>query len=404
MRKPPFHYGWVIVLTGNLTLLSCFGLARYAFGMLLPGMRESLGLAYDQMGYIGTANFSGYLASVALTPFLLKVFKPRMTVASGLLVIALGLGGMAQAGSFLPLLLYYALAGAGSGLVNIGTMVLVAHWFRREKRGQAAGLTVLGNGLGIIFSGFIIPWMDSSYGPDGWRASWLLLAVIILGVAVVSFFLLKNSPEEMGLEPVGRKEPVTETELKKGKGGQGRILVTLGILYMAFGATFMVYGTFIVTSMIEEYGLSQSRAGQFWSWVGFFSLFSGVLFGGLSDRIGRKGGLLAVFAVQTMAYLLAGAGWGLPALLTSVFFYGIAAWSIPAIMSAAAADYLGVARAAAGFSLITFFFAAGQTLGPAMAGILAEQAGSFFPAFFISAAVTGGAALFTLTLPRPSGD
>ena len=32
---------------------------------------------------------------------------------------------------------------------------------------------------------------------------------------------------------------------------------------------------------------------------------SGTLFGLLSDKIGRKGGLMAVFAVQTLAYLLA---------------------------------------------------------------------------------------------------
>jgi MFS family permease len=91
-------------------------------------------------------------------------------------------------------------------------------------------------------------------------------------------------------------------------------------------------------------------------------------------------------------------------LLASVVLYGIAAWAIPAIMTAAVGDYLGIARAAGAFSLITFFFAGGQTVGPALAGIIAEASGSFAPAFLLTAALTGVAALLALKLPRPSGS
>jgi MFS family permease len=173
---------------------------------------------------------------------------------------------------------------------------------------------------------------------------------------------------------------------------------------MVFGATYMVYGTFIVTSMIEDHAFSEASAGQFWSWVGFFSLFSGVIFGTLSDRISRRNGLAVVFGIQTLAYLLAGSGLGDMALLLSVFLYGISAWSIPAIMTAAVGDFLGVAKAAAGFSLITFFFAGGQTVGPAVAGIIAENSGYFAPAFLLAAGLTGIAVLATLKLPKKLGE
>ena len=100
--------------------------------------------------------------------------------------------------------------------------------------------------------------------------------------------------------------------------------------------------------------------------MGFFSLFSGPLFGTLSDRIGRKGGFMAVFAVQAVAYALASVDIGMWALYLSIALYGIAAWSIPTIMTAAVGDYFGLAGAAAAFSIITFFFGAGQTLGPGL--------------------------------------
>lgn len=402
MTDRRFHYGWLIVVAGCLTLFSCLGLARFAFGMLLPGMREGLALAYDQMGFLGTGNFGGYLFSVAITPSLIKWLRPRTTIVLGLLIIAISLTAMAQCDSYLPLLSLYILTGVGSGLANIATMVLIAHWFRREKRGRAAGLMVLGNGVGIIFSGLLIPIFNQLYGADGWRASWSLLGGMTLIIALVVALIVRNDPEDLGLEPVGISVPSSDHEPRVPDSGiSGRAIISLGLLYLAFGATYMVYGTFVVTCMVEEYGFSEATAGQFWSWVGFFGLFSGVLFGGLSDHIGRKGGLAVVFLIQTFAYLLVGSGIGGWTLWLSVFFYGIVAFAIPAIMTAAVSDYLGVAKAAAGFSLITFFFAGGQTVGPAVAGLIAQHSGSFSSAFLLSAVITFLATIFSLTLPRP---
>ncbi|WP_298036367.1 MFS transporter [uncultured Desulfuromonas sp.] len=403
-RLPPFHYGWVIVLAGALTLFACLGLARFAFGMLLPAMRTGLGLAYDQMGLVSTGNFAGYLAAVALAPLLIRRLRPRATIVAGLLLIAACMLALGRCHGFLPVLALYTVVGVGSGLANIPVMVLVSHWFRRERRGRAAGLMVTGNGLAIIFAGALVPVLNRGLGGDGWRTSWLVLGLISLGIAIAAAFLLRNDPAELGLEPLGDRRPIPPEQIPaKESPDEARTLIQLGVLYLIFGATYMVYGTFIVTTMVEDFGFSEARAGMFWSWVGFFGLFSGVVFGGLSDRIGRKGGLMTVFAVQTLAYLLAGSGFGTAALLASVVLYGIAAFAIPTIMAAAIGDYLGLSRAAAAFSIVTFFFAAGQTVGPGAAGVIAEGSGSFATSYLVAAALTGIGAVLAGTLPRPPG-
>jgi MFS family permease len=403
MSSPkPFHYAWVIVLSGALTIFCCFGLARFAFGMLLPAMRDGLGLSIDDMGFLSTGNFAGYLVAVGLAPLALRYVSARKLVTASLLVIGLGLLVISQSSDYWLLGALYTVIGMGGGFANIPVMALVSRWFRRERRGQAAGMMIMGNGTAIILTGFLVPWLNAAFGGDGWRMGWLTLGVACLVLGVVVGLILRNDPEELGLEPLGAPQPINYVaEDTRGPYRAAGILLHLGGLYLLFGLTYMVYGTFIVATMVDEYHYVEAAAGSFWSWTGFFCLFSGVGFGILSDRLGRRGGLMLAFAVQGAAYLLVASKLGTLALFGSVALYGLAVFAVPAIMAAAVGDYLGTARAAAAFSIITFCFAIGQTIGPGAAGVMAEQAGTFSVPYYAAAAINVVAVVGTFFLPRP---
>lgn len=400
-HTPHFHYGWIIVLVGFLVLFACFGLARYAYAMLLPAMQSGLQLSYDQTGYISTGNFVGYLLSVLLVPPTLRQIKPRTAVTAGLLLISCALLAISQCIAFWQIFCLYTLAGIGGGFANIPLMLLITYWFHRTKRGSALGLALGGNGAGIVLAGLLIPYLNRSFGAGGWRIGWLLLGLICLGVTVTAGLLLRNSPTEMGLEPIGEPEVCQPEQFASHERARdASLLMRLGLIYTAFGATFMIYGTFLVTTMVRDYHFSEAHAGFYWSWVGVFSLFSGVLFGTLSDRIGRKYGLALVLLVQTLAYALVGLKLDGYWLTVSIVLYGLALFAIPAIMTAAIAEYLGLARAAASFSTVTLFFAAGQSVGPATAGLLAHAHGSFSSAYLLAALLTLLAVVLAVSLPR----
>ena len=179
-------------------------------------------------------------------------------------------------------------------------------------------------------------------------------------------------------------------------------MVHLGCIFALFGATYVVYVTFIVTTMINERGFGENTAGIFWAVVGGLSIFSGPLFGWLSDRMGRKIGMMTVFTLFTISYVLVGSELPNPFLYASIGIFGLAAWSIPTIMSAAVGDYTGPVRAVKAFGFITLFFGVGQITGPAVAGFTADITGTFSMAFWLCALLTASAVVMTYFLRPPS--
>lgn len=401
----PFHYGWVIVITGMLCIFACLGFGRFALGMLLPSMASTLKLSYSQIGFISTGNFIGYLVSVLFCGHVAGRIGSRRLIVIALIIIGVSMALISRAGSFLAILLLYFITGIGSGAANVPVMGLITAWFDRTIRGRAAGFVVIGSGFAIIISGKLIPFVNRLIGPEGWRMNWLILAGIVLIIAAISYFYLRNRPEDLGLQPLGSEGKTLTPVLQERSALQSiyrnKVLYLLGSIYFLFGYTYVIYATFIVTALVKERGFSETIAGNFWSWVGLLSLVSGPVFGTLSDRLGRKAGLMIVFSLQTLAYLMVAANLPPLFLYLSIGFYGIVAWSIPSIMVAAVSEYVGVDKALAAFGLITFIFGLGQIAGPAIAGVLAERTGSFSSSFLMAAVFAGAAILLTGFLKKP---
>ena len=392
-----FHYGWVIVTAGTATLFACLGLGRFALGMLLPSMGRELGLNYSQMGMVSTSNFIGYMVSVVLAGAVARWLGARLTIFSGLILTGCSMAVISQADRFIPIALLYFLTGIGSGLANVPMMGLISHWFLKNTRGRAAGFMLSGNGLAIVFAGFYVPWINSAQGTAGWRTGWLTMGLICLAIAAVAVMLLKNDPKEKGLSPFGRAGTEARSPEQK---SSGRVIVHLGAVYALFGATYVVYATFIVTAMVNERGFSEASAGLFWAVVGGLSILSGPFFGALSDRMGRKRALMLVFFLFTSAYVLAAARLPDICLYISILIFGLTVWSVPPIMSAAVGDYLGPEKAVRAFGFITVFFGGGQILGPLAAGFLADLSRTFGTAFWLSAALTCAAIVLSAFLPE----
>lgn len=400
----PFHYGWLVVCAGAVTTFACLGMGRFALGMLLPSMGQALPLSRSEMGWISTGNFIGYMAAVSLGGLMVRRLGARITVTAGLVLVGLSMMLVSRAEGFFQVMALYLLTGFGSGAANVPVMGLIAHWFGRRMRGRAAGFVVIGSGAAIVASGLMVPAINTAYEAEGWRVSWLVIGAIVLLAAVIDYLALRNHPSELGLEPVGAISPALPGSPICAAApvvSRRRILTHLGLLYAAFGFTYVIYATFIVTTLVQERGFPESTAGHFWSWIGLLSLASGPGFGTLSDRIGRSRGMMFVFSFQAVAYALVAAPLPEPFLYASILLFGLALWAIPSIMAAAVGDYLGPEQAASAFGTITVAFAIGQIIGPALAGRMADLWGSFAGSFAMAAVVAACAVVGAAFLPAP---
>jgi MFS family permease len=411
MKTGKVHYGWIVIFMGLLTTIAAHGFGRMAYTIILPAMKDGLNFDYEQLGLLASGNLAGYLIMAFTGGLLAARFGTRIVITLALLLlgITLVLTGLAQ--SFGYALTMRFLTGVGNAASYIPAMALGSAWFAMKRRGFATGIVSGGIGAGTLISGLLVPPIVSAYGVEGWRYAWYVLGVIALVIAGVVYALIRSRPDEKGLLPIGVSEKESSPVAPAGSKvsalqwsavyRMGNVWY-LGLVYFFYGFSYIIYMTFFAAYLEKEMGFSKAYAGGLWAMVGGLSVFCGVIWGGISDRLGRsRGAALAylVLALSYFSYALIKVEFGF---YLSAVIFGITAWSIPTIMAAAAGDFVGPRLAPAGLGFITLFFGIGQVIGPWVGGKLAVLSGSFTYPFLLA----GGASLLgmiaSLFLKRPT--
>ena len=400
------HYAWVITFTGVLVLLFAHGFGRMSYSVILPFMKDHLSLTYTQVGLIATGNFIGYLLFTTFGGFLAARFGPRKIISVSLIVTGVTLFLTGFSNSFSFAFVTRLITGAGNGGCFVPMMSLPAAWFVARKRGLAIGIVNMGVCIGLTLSGLLLPFCISYFGPEGWRYAWYLMGA---GVFICSFFcygLLRNSPHEKGLRMYGEDgsseqiPPQTITLLAAFRRVMGESEIwKLGSVYFMFGFSYMIYLTFFVAYLTKEVGMGPVEAGRIFAIIGIVAIFGGILWGAVSDVIGRRYACVFIYLVLAFSYALPGFFKGPVVSYLSAIMFGIA-FSVPVLMAAAAGDAVGGQLAPAALGVITLIFAIAQVFGPFVGGSIKDATGTFTYAFMLCAAVALLGALCSLLLKK----
>ena len=348
------------------------GITRFAYGLLLPTMRADLGWSYTLAGAMNTANAAGYLVGALMTPGLLRRCKATSLMWLGSLLASVF---MATSGFFTDapsLLIQRLLAGVASAWVFIAGGLLAARLgaLTPKHMGLLLGLYYGGTGLGIALSAVLVPTMLKAAGgvPHGWAWAWWALSAACLAATGA-------------LAWVGRRLLVlfalvaNENKAAPHRAFSWRDFSPAMAGYTLFGMGYIGYMTFVV-ALIKEQGATPGFITLFYALLGMAVMVSPLVWARLLDR--SKGG-------QALALLngLLGCGAVLPAitnawplvLLSGVLFGGVFL-SVVASTTALVRHNLPHSLWATGISAFTTVFAAGQIVGPAAVGLIADAVGA----------------------------
>jgi sugar phosphate permease len=412
MKPGKFHYGWIVIFMGLLTTIASHGFGRMSYTIILPAMKDGLHFNYTQLGLLGTGNFIGYLSMAIIGGFLASRFGTRLVITLAVILMGTTMMLTGLTNSFGFAFTMRLLTGLGSGASFVPAMALGSAWFSAKNRGFATGIISAGIGTGTLISGLIVPPILAAFGPNGWRYSWYILGSAVLMVAGIVFLFVRSRPEEKGLRQIGSHKSETVSPVQLETKSTASTLWTsvirmpsvwyLGTVYFFYGLSYIIYMMFFAAFLVKEMGLTQQWAGGLWALVGGLSIFCGIIWGTISDRLGRNRGAALAYLVLGLSYLIYALVKIKFGFYISAVLFGLTAWSIPTIMAAAAGDFVGPRLAPAGLGFITLFFGIGQALGPALGGYLADTTMSFTMPFQVAAGISFLGMTFSYFLKKPA--
>jgi predicted MFS family arabinose efflux permease len=369
-----------IAMALSLGAALSLGLARFAYGLLLPPMRSDLGWSYALAGAMNTSNAAGYLLGAMATPVLLRRFNPGVVLMTGSVLASLL---MALSALFTDAMVWLAMrlaVGVASALVFAtgGLMAARLGATQPARGGLLIGLYYGGTGLGITLSALVLPLVLNAAGGQAhaWAWGWAALALLCcLGAAALRWPVAQLARL---VPPIGGAKSVQVAPVPI-----RRFAFALAA-YGMFGVGYIGYMTFVV-ALLREQGQSGTGITVFYALLGLAVMVSPRLWAWLLDRYhdGRPLALLnALLGVATILPALS-AAW--PLVLVSGLLFGAVFLSLVASTTALVRHNLPPAQWASGIGAFTIVFAAGQIVGPTMVGWVSDSAGGLERGFFLSA-------------------
>lgn len=387
----PAHLARLILIL-SLAPTVGLGIGRFAYSLVLPDMRDTLGWSYSAAGFMNTINAAGYLAGALLASRMIKRFGLAATVRWGTLACVVSLALCAISGNFIVLSFARLLAGLGAaaGFVGGGALAATIAQSRPERANFLLSLFYAGPGIGILSSGLIAPFVLQAFGPGSWWIVWW--AMTLLSVAMTAPLLL--APLHMTTS-IG-DAAATKFEIRP-------VLVYLAG-YFLFGAGYIAYMTFMI-AYVRDAGGGAAAQSAFWSLIGLSAFVTPWVWrrvlaldrGGVSTAI-----ILGVNAIGAALPLF---GHSTVLLAISALVFGVAFFAVVGSTTAFVRFNYPPAAWPTGIAAMTIAFGIGQTLGPIAVGAVTDAFGSLSYALNVSAAmlaIGAIAAAFQRPLKPPS--
>jgi sugar phosphate permease len=263
-----------------------------------------------------------------------------------------------------------------------------------------AGGVLTGATLGIV-----VPIISVA---NGWQGTFRYLGIVSLIVTVIILLIVRNTPAEKGLLPVGiasademPKAPGKDVKVGFGAVLKQKITWHLGVMYIFWQLAYMAGTAFLAISMAKGMHYTIAQAGIGVTIYNLSQLVGQQIWAPLSDRMERKKVIaLAGIMWAVMAFIfVATFGSSLAVTYGILVLMGIGIGSVPVIL-ATFSDYYTAEVRGTGSGVISTMAVVGRFFGPMLAGMAADKSGTLASAFVFAGIMMIVASAISLTLPN----
>ena len=328
---------------------------------------------------------------------------PKIMVAFGGVMVAIGWAINSKAGSLSTLYLGSVFAGVGGGAVYATSVGLAVKWFP-DRRGLAVGLTAAGYGAGAALTVIPIRYVIETYNHE---KAFLWFGLIQGGIVVaLAFFLRGPEPAEMASAPASKvvqsARSFTPTEVllspvfwllyvmfvmvsASGLMATAQIAVIANDLNV--GSSIVFFGATTLTAALIIDNLANGAARPLFGWI--------------SDHIGREFTMAIAFGMGGVSYWLLGslgtAPWAFVLFAALIFL----TWGeIFSLFPSTCTDSFGAKFATVNLSLLYTAKGTSAFLVP-VANIIKTATGSWHMVFVVTALINFGVVGLALFVLKP---
>ena len=410
MPKPRTIFrGWKVVGAGFSIQALQSALVNHAMGQYLVTLEAEFGWSKSSLSAAYSLNRAESALLGPLQGWLLDRFGPKRVAEVGACIMTVGMLAFSQTRSLLQFFLSFVVVSIGAGLSGFLTVtVAIVRWFeRRRARALAVG------SMGFALGGAVIPGVVFLFDVVGWRwtaaGSGLVAGAAIFGLAR----FLAGSPAEMGEIPDGHRaragmpsaataEGLATIHFTASEAVRTRAFWMISLGHMSALFTVGAVMAHLALFLTSERGFTHLQASIVSGVLPLVQLVGMGVGGWLGDRVNKR--LIASSAMlgHAAGMVVLALGRSVGALVVFVALHGLAWGARGPLMQALRADYFGSSSFGSIMGLSSLIVMLGTTLGPLVAGILADATGSYRVGFLILAGIAGvGMVFFVLATPPP---
>lgn len=379
----------VVLTAGCVIAMVGFGI-RSVFGLFLDPMSQAQGWGRETFALAMALQNLLWGLGMPVAGALADRFGPVRVIALGAVIYALGVWGMAEAGSPLALHVFGGvLTGLGVAFTAFSlALAAMARVVGPERRSFALGLGTAAGSFGqVVFS----PLSQAFIAAYGWHSALLILATTALALIPLAFVLPRG-----GAQAASGPSQSLPQALREAVGHRGFVLLTAGFFVCGFHVAFI---TVHFPAYVQDLGLPAEVGAYAIALVGLFNIVGSFGAGLLGQRFSKRYSLSAIYFARSLVIIaLLAAPPGLFTVYAFSAAMGVLWLSTVPLTTGIVAQVFGVRYMATLFGVVFFSHQVGSFLGVWLGGWIYDAAGSYDPMWWAGVVLGVAAALVHLPI------